>query len=79
MFAVKQGTAMLNNRRFPLRFAQEKLEDRNLLDGSGAPSGEPVDEFALIDVNETSPSFNELVSPEQFDGQTTAWYLIRSW
>jgi len=56
----------------------EALENRSLLDASGLAAGEPIDDFLLLDVNATSPSFNQSVSPRDFEGQTTAWYLIRS-
>lgn len=57
----------------------ESLEDRQLLDGHGlAAAGEPVAEFSLLDVNPTSPRFNESVSPSDYSGQTTAWYFIHS-
>ena len=57
----------------------ETLEDRKLLDAGGlAAAGEPVGDFQLIDVNATSPSFNQGVSPRDFQGQASAWYFIHS-
>ena len=63
------------------RLHHEALETRRLLDGTGlmlAAEGEPLGNFALSDVNESSPSFNQLVSPRDFLGQTTAWYFGHS-
>ena len=57
--------------------AHEPLENRQLLTASAA--GEPVADFSLIDVNSTSPTFDQFVSPRDYEGTTTAWYLMRSW
>lgn len=32
-------------------------------------------EFALEDVNATSPRFGETVSPDDYTGQVSAWYF----
>ena len=55
----------------------EPLESRQLLDASGIAAGEPVAEFSLLDVNPTSPTYNQRVSTSDFEG-TTAWYFIHS-
>ncbi len=58
----------------------ESLESRQLLDASGLmPAGEPVEDFSLVDVNPTSSTFNQSVSLSSHTGETTAWYLMRSW
>lgn len=44
----------------------ETLEDRNLL---------AVTPFALEDVNATSATHGQLVSPSDFSGQTSAYYF----
>lgn len=65
-------------RRFSRRLRHEALESRQLLHGGGVgAAGEPVDDFALADVNPTSPTFGQNVSPSQYSG-TTAWYFIHS-
>jgi len=40
---------------------------------SGTPN--PVPDFALMDVNPTSTTFNLAVSPRNYTGQTTGWYF----
>ncbi len=47
----------------------ESLELRNLL---------AVSTFALEDVNSTSASYGQMVSPEDFAGKATAWYFLHS-
>jgi hypothetical protein len=32
-------------------------------------------DFQLVDVNATSPTYNETVSPRDFLGQVSAWYF----
>lgn len=49
--------------------AVEVLESRNLL---------AVSSFEIEDVNPTSETFGDLVSPEDFEGQTSAWYFGHS-
>ncbi len=70
---------MLRKHNVRRRLFHEALEARQLLDASGLAHGEPVSDFAIVDVNATSATFNQSVSPRDFEGQTTAWYLIRSW
>lgn len=56
----------------------EVLELRQLLDASGLlalPEGEPVPDFSLVDVNQTSPSYDQSISPRDYAGQTSAWYF----
>lgn len=56
----------------------ELLETRQLLDASGllaAAEGEPLADFSLVDVNPTSASYNQSISPRDYIGQTTAWYF----
>ena len=57
----------------------EPLEHRQLLHSGGLAAGEPVADFSLVDVNATSGTFNEFVSPRDYEGGTTAWYMMRSW
>jgi len=40
--------------------------------GNGA---EAVPDFSLIDVNSTSSTYNQLVSPRDYLQQTSAWYF----
>lgn len=68
----------MKSSHFQRFLCHESLENRHLLAAS-VGSGEPVDDFSLLDVNATSPSYNQNVSPRDFDGETTAWYLMRSW
>jgi hypothetical protein len=56
----------------------EVLENRQLLAASGLGAGEPGDEFLLTDVNPTSTTFNQQVSPQAFDGQTSVWYFTHT-
>ena len=59
----------------------EELETRQLLDASGllaAAEGEPLPDFSLVDVNETSASYNQSISPRDYTGQTSAWYFGHS-
>ena len=63
--------------RFNRLPCHEGLEHRKMLAGDGVGAGEPVAEFSLQDVNPTSPTFGQGVSPSQFSG-TTAWYFIHS-
>lgn len=57
----------------------EQLESRTLLDGSGGllplTSGVPVPDFSLIDVNTTSSTYNQAVSPRDYVGTMTGWYF----
>ena len=59
----------------------EPLESKFLLTGDAIhPSGEgglneQVAEFALPDVNPTSETYDQLVSPSNFIGQVSAWYF----
>jgi hypothetical protein len=67
----------------PRRLGVEKLEQRQMLDGGGvvlyAPLAEgesaPMPDFALIDRNSTSPTYQQPVSPRNYLGQVTGWYL----
>ena len=72
--------------RRPLRF--EPLELRQMLhgadvlgaalvagDGAGA---EPAPDFALVDVNPTSTTHNQTVSPRDYVQQVSAWYFGHS-
>lgn len=58
----------------------ELCEPRYLLSGNselGAaePSQDVVAEFSLLDVNPTSQTYDQLVSPSDFRGQVSAWYF----
>ncbi len=50
------------------RFRLEELESRHMLT-------EVVPDFHLVDVNATSPTYNQSVSPRDFLGQVSAWYF----
>ncbi len=66
----------------------EVLESRQVMDGAGIPAlfldgaeGEPgsqVANFALVDVNASSPKFNQTVSPGDYLQHATAWYFGHS-
>lgn len=47
----------------------EALEDRIVF---------AVPDFGLADVNLTSPTYNETVSPRDYIGQVTGWYFGHS-
>ena len=59
----------------------ETLEPRMLLSvnsvigGEGEGSAQQVADFALIDVNPTSATFDQPVSPRDYLGQVTGWYF----
>jgi len=54
---------------FSMKLGVEGLESRRLL---------AVTAFELEDVNPTSATFGQMVSPEDFAGQTSAWYFSHS-
>ncbi len=56
----------VNRRR---RLSAEALEDRLMM---------TVPDFSLIDVNTTSPTYMQAVSPRQFMGQVSGWYFGHS-
>ena len=63
------------------KLQHEVLELRQLLAASGLvelAEGEPLDDFSLVDVNPTSETFNQTVSPRDYIGQTSAWYFGHS-
>ena len=43
-----------------------------------APGETPTDEWALEDVNSTSPTFGEVISPSDLRGQVSVWYFGHS-
>jgi len=45
-----------------------------LLAAAGEQPPEPVPDFALLDVNTTSPTAGQLVSPRDYVGNISAWY-----
>ena len=58
----------------------EPLEGRQLLHGGTLAAvaegeSEQVPDFALVDVNPNSATYNETVSPRDFLGKTSAWYF----
>ena len=47
--------------------------------GASLSAGEqPSDEWALEDVNATSPTFGQVVSPSDLRGQVSVWYFGHS-
>ena len=42
--------------------------------GGGLPAGQ-VPDFALVDVNETSTTFDQAVSPRDYLQKVSAWYF----
>ena len=36
---------------------------------------DPVPDFSLRDVNTTSPRFDEMVSPRDYEGEVSVWYF----
>jgi hypothetical protein len=61
----------------------EALEQRQMLDATGdafvVPLGEgessPLPDFSLIDKNSTSPTYQDPVSPRDYLGHVSGWYL----
>ncbi|MFK7738483.1 MAG: hypothetical protein AB8B50_20830 [Pirellulaceae bacterium] len=65
------------------RLRVEMLETRRVLDGAGwsvFPEGEgaSVPDFTLEDVNATSASYEQSVSPRDYLEQVSAWYFGHS-
>ena len=62
----------------------ERLETRQVLSNVAFDAmipegeGELVADFQLVDVNPTSPTFNQNVSPRDYLGQVSAWYFGHS-
>jgi hypothetical protein len=65
------------------RLGVEKLEQRQMLDGGGAVLYAPLAEgessampdFSLTDRNSTSPTYQQSVSPRNYLGRVSGWYL----
>ena len=55
----------------------EACEPRYLLAGDVVTTSdlEVVADFSLIDVNPTSETYNQAVSPTDYRGQVSAWYF----
>ena len=54
------------------------LADSGIGDGSvfeGITIGAIVPDFTLPDINPTSPSFNQIISPRDYQGTVSAWYF----
>lgn len=61
---------MKRNRRAPgIVLAAESLESRRML---------TVPDFALTDVNATSETYQQMVSPQDYVGQVSGWYFGHS-
>ncbi len=43
--------------------------------GQGGEAPSPMPDFSLLDVNETSITYNAYVSPVDYLGQVSAWYF----
>jgi hypothetical protein len=43
--------------------------------GDGPAPDNPAPDFSVVDVNETSPRFDEMVSPRDYLGEVSAWYF----
>jgi hypothetical protein len=69
--------------RYARRLSVERLEARQMLDGAAALLGVPpaegeaaaMPDFSLIDMNSTSPTYQQSVSPRDYLGHVTGWYL----
>jgi hypothetical protein len=57
--------------------AFESLEPRQMLDGAAGSeaSDAPMPDFDLVDVNSTSASHGQTVSPRDHLGEVSAWYF----
>ena len=81
MSAMHKSRRFASNRR--LAFGFEQLESRRLLHSGVHGSTDlpddvevhenAVPEFALLDVNPASPTFNQPVSPRDLLGQISVW------
>ncbi|MCL4206050.1 MAG: hypothetical protein KJ000_26500 [Pirellulaceae bacterium] len=69
--------------RMTRRLVVEKLDPRQMLDGTGTAfassfaEGEsaPMADFTLTDFNATSPTYQQPVSPRDYLEQVSGWYL----
>ena len=73
----------MHRRRHQNAIRSESLEARQLLAASDAFSmaegeTEQVADFELLDVNPTSSTYNQTVSPRDYLGQVSAWYFGQS-
>lgn len=66
---VNRSPFMPRHSRRSNRMLVESLESRYLL------HGEVIAPFSLIDVNETSETYQQAVSPADYLGQTSGWYF----
>ena len=67
-------------RQLPRRSLVEHLETRRLLSVTSVSTvaedeSQQVADFALFDVNSTSSTYNQTVSPRDYLGQVSAWYF----
>ena len=77
------GITSVGAKRCLRRLSVERLETRQMLDGAAALLGVPLAEgeagpmpdFSLIDMNSTSPTYQQPVSPRDYLGHVTGWYL----
>jgi len=46
--------------------------------GQGGQGLGPVPDFSLLDVNETSPTYDTRVSPRDYLGRVSAWYFAEA-
>lgn len=67
---------------FSQRFCFQSLESRVLADGGiggllflGDAATAPQPDFSLVDINPTSATNNQPVSPRDYLGSTSAWYF----
>ena len=67
-------------KNFRRRMRFEQLEARRVFHGADlfdvgeGEAGQVVDDFSLTDVNPTSATFDEPLSPRDFLDQATGWY-----
>jgi hypothetical protein len=71
-----------NRRAVPVRkLTTELLERREMMYGIAALAegeGTVAPDFHLVDVNTTSATYNQQVSPRDFLNKVSAWYFIHS-
>ncbi len=61
----------VNRRRFTGAVVSASL----ILAGSAVLGGEAMTGFALPDVNPSSLTYGQMVSPDDFEGMTSGWYF----
>lgn len=63
---------------FMLAFLSWGCKDDSPVTPDPGPVGDPVPDFSLVDVNPTSATFDQQVSPRDYLQKVSAWYFGHS-